>query len=281
MVSALRTVLIGSAAVAAAARPLCRSCRRRQRRRQQAAHAARLRPMDLEQIPARGHRSSLNRAGCTRGTAWVLDGARGAQEPDKAASYVDALSQAIDTTLTRTPDISLDELARRAARVFGPAGCQAELALTRREGTRISHVVIGDVAVLVSQPGGSVSCVQDMRISEVAGPQRAEWATAAACGRGDADELQSQLMEEETRWRNTPGGFWVIEPGRTDAVDHALTGSTLSNEPVVLATQGALLNMGADELYWQATGPRGSARGAALTAWQVAAGVADVAVAVF
>ena len=137
------------------------------------------------------------------------------------------------------------------------------------------------MAVLVSQPGGSVSCIQDMRINEVAGPQRAAWATAAACGRSDVGVLQKQLEDEETRWRNTPGGFWVIEPGRTDAVDHALTGSTLSNDPVVLATSGALLNMGADELYWQSTGPRGSARGAALTAWQAAAGAADVAVTVF
>ena len=238
--------------------------------------------MDLERIPARGHHSSLNRAGCTRGTAWVLDGARGAQESDDtAAAYVDAVSQEISAVLTYAPRISLDELARRAALVFGPAGCQAALALTRREGTRISHVVIGDVAVLVSQPGGSVSCIQDTRINDVAGTLRAAWATAAACGRGDADELQLQLMDEETRWRNTPGGFWVIEPGRTDAVNHALTGSTLSNEPVVLATCGSLLNMGADELYWQATGPRGSARGAALTAWQAAAGMSDVAVTVF
>lgn len=276
MVSALRTVLIGSAAHESA-RPLwCAD------RRQQLAHAATLRAMDLEQIPAQGHRSSLNRAGCTRGTAWLLDGARGAQEPDDtAAAYIGAVSQEIASVLTYAPRISLDELARRAAQVFGPAGCQVSLALTRRAGTRISHVVIGDVAVLVSQPGGSVSCIQDTRINDVAGTLRAAWATAAACGRGDADELQLQLMEEETRWRNTPGGFWVIEPGRTDAVDHALTGSTLSNEPVVLATQGALLNMGADELYWQATGPRGSARGAANAAWQAAAGVDDVAVAVF
>lgn len=126
-----------------------------------------------------------------------------------------------------------------------------------------------------------MSCIQDTRAGEVAGEQRAAWATAAACGRDDAGALQAKLREEETRWRNTPGGFWVIEPGRTDAVDHALVGSTLSNEPVVLATRGALLNLGADELYWQSTGPRGSARGAALTAWQAAAGTADVTVAVF
>ena len=243
--------------------------------------AATLRAMDLAQIPARGHHSVLSRAGCTRGTAWLLDGARGAQEPDKSAAYVDALSQAIDTAITRTPDISLDELARRAARVSGPTGCQAALALTRREGTRISHLILGDVAVLVSQPGGSVSCIQDTRLSEVAGEHRAAWATAVACRRDDAGALQAKLREEESRWRNVPGGFWVIEPGRTDAVDHALTGSTLSEDPVVLATQGALLNMGADELYWKSTGPRGSARGAALTAWQAAAGVDDVAVAVF
>lgn len=243
--------------------------------------AATLRAMDLAQIPARGHHDVPSRAGCLHGTAWVLDGARGAQEPDDAAAgYVDAVSQAIATALRRDPEGALDELARHAAQVAGPAGCQAALALTRREGTRISHVVIGDVAVLVSQPGGSVSCIQDTRVGEVAGTLRAEWATAAACGRGDAGARQKQLMEEETRWRNTPGGFWVIEPGRTDAVDHALTGSTLSNEPVVLATSGALLNMGADELYWQATGPRGSARGAANAAWQAAAGTADVTVAV-
>ncbi len=244
--------------------------------------AATLRAMDLAQIPARGHHDVPSRAGCLHGTAWVLDGARGAQEPDDAAAgYVDAVSQAIATALRRDPEGALDELARHAAQVAGPAGCQAALALTRREGTRISHLVLGDVAVLVAQPGGSVNCIQDMRVGEVAGTQRAAWATAAACGRGDAGALQEKLREEESRWRNVPGGFWVIEPGRTDAVDHALTGSTLSNEPVVLATCGSLLNMGADELYWQATGPRGSARGAALTAWQAAAGVADVAVAVF
>lgn len=238
--------------------------------------------MDLAQIPARGHHSVLSRAGCLQGTAWILDGADTAQvSAGSAAAYIDAVSESLAAALTRDPGISLDELARRAARVFGPTGCQVSLALTRREGTRISHVVIGDVAVLVSQPGGSVSCIQDTRVGEVAGTLRAAWATAVACGRDDAGALQKQLMEEETRWRNTPGGFWVIEPGRTDAVDHALTGSTLSNEPVVLATSGALLNMGADELYWQATGPRGSARGAALTAWQAAAGVADVAVSVF
>lgn len=238
--------------------------------------------MDLAQIAARGHRSVLSRAGCLHGTAWVLDGARGAQEPDDdAAGYVDAVSRALDTALTREPEVALDELARHAAQVAGPDRCQAVLALTRREGTRISHLILGDVAVLVSQPGGSVSCIQDTRLSEVAGEHRAAWATAVACRRDDAGALQEKLREEESRWRNVPGGFWVIEPGRTDAVDHALTGSTLSNEPVVLATQGALLNMGADELYWQATGPRGSARGAANAAWQAAAGVDDVAVAVF
>lgn len=115
--------------------------------------AARLRAMDLAQIPARGHHSVLSRAGFLQGTAWVLDGARGAQEPDDAAAgYVDAVSRALDTALTRDPEVALDELARHAAQVAGPDGCQAALALTRREGTRISHVVIGDVAVLVSQP---------------------------------------------------------------------------------------------------------------------------------
>ena len=243
--------------------------------------AARLRAMDLAQIPARGHPNVPSRAGCLHGTAWVLDGADTTQVPaDSAAAYVDAVSESIATALSREPEVALDELARHAAQVAGPDRFQAALALTRREGTRISHVVIGDVAVLVSQPGGSVSCIQDMRVGEVAGEHRAAWATAVACGRGDAGALQAQLREEESRWRNVSGGFWVIEPGRTDAIDHALTGSTLSDDPVVLATQGALLNMGADELYWQATGPRGSARGAANAAWQAAAGTADVTVVV-
>lgn len=238
--------------------------------------------MDLAQIPARGHHSVPSRAGCLHGTAWVLDGADTAQVPaGSAAAYVDAVSESIATALRRETEVSLGELARRAARVSGPTGCQAALALTRREGTRISHLVLGDVAVLVSQPGGVVSCIEDTRLSEVAGEQRAAWATAAACGRDDAGALQAKLREEETRWRNTPGGFWVIEPGRTDAVEHALIGSTLSKEPVVLATRGALLNVGADELYWQATGPRGSALGAAHAAWQAASGMGDVTVAVF
>lgn len=237
--------------------------------------------MDLAQIPARGHHSVPSRAGCLHGTAWVLDGADTAQVPaGSAAAYVDAVSESIATALRRETEVSLGDLARHAARVSGPAGCQAALALTRREGTRISHLVLGDVAVLVSQPGGVVSCIEDTRLSEVAGEHRAAWATAAACGRGDAGALQAQLREEESRWRNVPGGFWVIEPGRTDAVEHALIGSTLSKDPVVLATRGALLNIGADELYWQATGPRGSARGAALAAWQAAAGTDDVTVAV-
>ena len=236
----------------------------------------------MVQIPARGHRSVFSRVGCVQGTAWVLDGTDTAQDPDgSVAAYVDAVSESISTALSREPEVALDELARHVARVSGPAGCQTALALTRREGTRISHLVLGDVAVLVSQPGGVVSCIEDTRLSEVAGEHRAAWATAAACGRGDAGALQAQLREEESRWRNVPGGFWVIEPGRTDAVEHALIGSTLSEDPVVLATRGALLNMDADELYWQATGPRGSARGAAIAAWQAAAGTDDVGVAVF
>lgn len=244
--------------------------------------AATLRAMDLAQIPAREHHSVPSRAGFLQGTAWVLDGAYTAQVPaGSAAAYVDAVSESIATALSREPGVALDELARHAAQVAGPAECQSALALTRREGTRISHLILGDVAVLVSQPGGSVSGIQDMRAGEVAGEHRAAWATAVACGRADAGALQAQLREEESRWRNVPGGFWVIEPGRTDVVGNALTGSTLSEDPVVLATRGALLNMGADELYWQATGPRGSARGAALAAWQAAAGAADVAVAVF
>lgn len=238
--------------------------------------------MDLAQIPARGHHSVLSRAGCLHSTAWLLDGADTAQDPaGSAAAYVDAVSESIATALSREPEVALDELARHAAQVAGPAGCQSALALTRREGTRISHHILGDVAVLVSQPGGSVSCIEDTRLREVAGEHRAAWATAAACGRDDAGALRAQLREEESRWRNVPGGFWVIEPGRTDVEDHALVGSTLSNEPVVLATRGALLNMSADELYWQATGPRGSARGAALAAWQAAEGMGDVTVVVF
>ena len=175
--------------------------------------AATLRAMDLAQIPARGHRGVPSRAGCLHGTAWILDGADTAQvSAGSAAAYIDAVSESLAAALNREPEVALDELARHAAQVDGPNGCQAALTLTRREGTRISHLILGDVAVLVSQPGGSVSCIQDTRLSEVAGEHRAAWATAVACGRGDAGVLQAQLREEESRWRNVPGGFWLNPP---------------------------------------------------------------------
>lgn len=80
--------------------------------------------MDLAQIPARGHPNVPSRAGCLHGTAWVLDGARGAQEPDDADSTaprvdVSTLLMAVFATVLFLAAMVIPAGAHSLAQVLG------------------------------------------------------------------------------------------------------------------------------------------------------------------
>lgn len=88
--------------------------------------------------------------------------------------------------------------------------------------------------------------------------------------------LRAGLAEVTRDKRNTPGGYWCIEPGRADAAANMLYGTIRTNRPVVVSSPGAL-RAGVDGLYRRAVRKR--AEVATNWAWRHSEGMQDCTIA--
>ncbi|MCX4747681.1 protein phosphatase 2C domain-containing protein [Kitasatospora sp. NBC_01287] len=127
-------------------------------------------------------------------------------------------------TLTRTLALAIE----RVRRLHG-AGCDldhpdspsATVALLRRRGEWLEHLVLADSPVLIELTDGRLEAVLDDRV----------------------DQLPAYDLATVARLRNAPGGFWVAG-ARVAAAEQALTGA----HPVSSVTRFAVLTDGVSRL---------------------------------
>lgn len=192
--------------------------------------------------PGNTHLDNEDSWGTAGALTWVLDGAArppGAPPVEPAAAFVarvsDALAEHADS------DLPLRAIVRQVIEtvvtdeVLSPS---ATLALTRRTGTTLEWLLLGDASIIVESVGGLVH-LTDSRLATVCATERAAWAAAVAAGGEDAADRWLELFDAEQEMRNTAGGYWVLADAAS-AADHALTGKISNVGDVVLATDGVI-----------------------------------------
>lgn len=169
--------------------------------------------------------------------AWVVDGATNPMPAaGTAAQYAQALSDALDATVRRSPWVSPATVLEQALgdlRLGSLAGQSATVALADLRGDLLRWLVLGDCTVTWSS-GGTLRSVTDDRLASVAVTERAAFTAAAPENR---EALRYGLVRAEQKWRNRRGGFWVAtcEPR---AARHALAGVSRGVDAVLLTTDG-------------------------------------------
>ena len=151
----------------------------------------------------------------------------------------------------------------------------ASIAVARRTPLTVDYAVLGMCAVIARTKAKELEVVQDRRWADVTRNQRAHLATALSMA-VDTRPARVRLAEATRGSRNTPGGYWCIEPGRADAAAHMLHGSIRTNRPVVVSSPGAL-RAGVDGLYRRAVRKR--AEVATNWAWRHSEGMQDCTIA--
>ena len=209
-------------------------------------------------------------------TAWVIDGeiSKGHRYADISA-YVRRISDTLARAVGRAPDIDPQSLVDLAHQVPGSPGMAASIAAVRKTPLTVEYAVLGMCAVVARTRAKELEVVQDRQWAEVTRNQRAHLATALSMN-VDTRPARVRLAAATRDSRNTPGGYWCIEPGRTDAAAHMLHGSIRTNRPVVVSSPGAL-RAGVDGLYRRAVRKR--AEVATDWAWRHSEGMQDCTIA--
>lgn len=198
----------------------------------------------------------------------MLDGAARASrdENDLVARWINRLSHQLAALTSGSADKPLTELLARAieaARLpsapFHPA---ATLALTRMSQDGLEVLVLGDAAVLVPAENGEFALFQDRRLDNGATELRQQRRQARKTGDTRRyRQLTKELLAEEDRMRNRPGGFWVAS-NLPEAAHHAkhtwlpgVTRAILMSDGVANEINGGYLGkVAAWVLLWQNTG---------------------------
>ena len=209
-------------------------------------------------------------------TAWVIDGeiSTGHRYAD-ISSYVRRISDTLARAVGRAPDIDPQSLVDLAHQVPGSPGMAASIAVVRKTPRAVDYAVLGMCAVIARTRAKELEVVQDRRWSEVTRTQRSHLVTALSMD-VDTRPARAGLAEVTRDRRNTPGGYWCIEPGRADAAAHMLYGTIRTNRPVVVSSPGAL-RAGVDGLYRRAVRKR--AEVATNWAWRHSEGMQDCTIA--
>lgn len=198
-------------------------------------------------LSQRGTKHSLNEDfwGHANDVAWVIDGASRSDDGSAGVTeYVRALDDSLAAHCGEGPHVSLEEILFRAIaglpRKVPPAS--ATVAMVRCGDSECEYLVLGDSGVLFPGPTGAIRRVQDLRLAQLAQPERARFRKVRAAD-GSRRELQrahEDLLKAEDAARNVPGGFWVAATD-PQAAKHALVGKFARGaKPVVLATDGFL-----------------------------------------
>lgn len=120
-------------------------------------------------------------------------------------------------------------------------------------------LVLGDAAVLVPVENGEFALFQDRRLDDVATELRQQRRQARKTGDNRRyRQLTKELLAEEDRMRNRPGGFWAAG-NLPEAAHHAehtwlpgVTGAILMSDGVANEINGAHMSKKATwELLWE------------------------------
>jgi hypothetical protein len=150
-----------------------------------------------------------------------------------------ARDQSLPTLLAQAIERVTDE-HRQTCDVADPISPSATVAILRRSGAVIEHLVLGDSVVVLDRAHGAPLVVCDTREVNISRPYRS--ALEATTGPEHYDRLLKELRAQ----RNQPGGFWLAKDDPR-AADEALTGSC----PLSELTGAALLSNGASRLVDQ------------------------------
>ena len=184
-------------------------------------------------------------------TAWVVDaGMSTGHSTHDVGEYVRRISSTLEDTVARAPHIDPQSLVDSAHQVPGFSGMAASIAVARRTPLTVEYAVLGMCAVIARTKAKELEVVQDRRWADVTREQRAHLVTALSM---DVDTRPARAGRAEVTRdkRNTPDGYWCIEPGRADAAANMLYGTIRTNRPVVVSSPGAL-RAGVDGLYRRA-----------------------------
>lgn len=184
-------------------------------------------------------------------TAWVIDAtlSTGHRVHDMG-EYARRISDTLEGTVARAPHIDPQSLVDVAHQVPGSPGMAASIAVARKTPLTVDYAVLGMCAVIARGSSKELEVVQDRRWADVTRNQRAHVATAQSMA-VDTRPARAGLAAATRDRRNTPGGYWCIEPGRADASANMLYGTLRTNRPVVVSSPGAL-RAGVDGLYRRA-----------------------------
>lgn len=203
---------------------------------------------------AAGDAPSQDRIVLVPGAVAVLDGASAPDPAERDGGwYADRLALQL---LARLPDQrhSLPEvLAGAIAAVAAEhdlvpgASPSSTVTVLRWSRTRVDGLVLGDSPLVVLTPAGCEVLV-DERLEDVAGAQRAAYQERLAMGGGYGEghrALLRDLVGEQRRHRNRPGGYWIAEADPAAAAQ-ALTASwpRRAVRTALLATDGVSRGIG-------------------------------------
>lgn len=147
-----------------------------------------------------------DRAGMSRGLAWVIDGAsRPGGQPGVVEAYATALGDALTAAAGTYHDAALVEILQAAIEVTATTTASATVAMARTTPTGFDWLVLGDAAVHAADIG----LVTDDRLAHVGADLRAARTHERATHGPGARyvELTRQLLAVEDAHRNRPGGL--------------------------------------------------------------------------
>jgi hypothetical protein len=185
----------------------------------------------------------------------VLDGASAPDPAGRdggwyAGQLAGQLADRLPDTGVDLPGVLADAIAAVASghRLVPGRSPSATVAMLRWTDDRTDGLVLGDSSLVAFAPGRPAEEVVDDRLAGVAAAQRIAYHDRLSAGGGYGAEhraLLRQLLGEQRRRRNRPGGYWIAEADPA-AARHALVRSWPADAlgAAVLATDGVTRGIG-------------------------------------
>ena len=210
--------------------------------------------VSLATAPGSADKPNEDFAAATPAVAIVLDGVTQRAGLDTGCShdahwYVSQLGPRLLSHATQQPGshltaalaASIEEVAAlhsATCDLTHPGSPAAAVAILREQPSAIEYLVLADCVLLADGPGG-LHLISDDRVENVAQDERRATQNEPT-GSPVHSRLMRQLVTEQQRRRNQPGGYWVAA-GNPEAANHAITGTWPQKEiqRVAILTDGA------------------------------------------
>lgn len=204
------------------------------------------------------HASNEDSWGSYKNFVWVIDGATNPKTtPDEVVSFVNALNAQLKDSAAKSPHASLATIL--AASISATAQTEnvhasATVALCRFNEDNFDYLVLGDAGIVFLDADSDIKLLQDTRLQECAIEERKRYLDRLRAGttQDEIEKAHIDLVEAESKLRNTTGGFWVAETD-PNASYHALHGNIEDvHYPVILGTDGFIELANPSVLFSQA-----------------------------